>query len=40
MWAMQAQMQQMPAAPEPSDEQIKDAVWIVLVVPDAASRTR
>ena len=33
MWAMQAQMQQMPAAPEPSDEQIKDAIWIALVFP-------
>ncbi len=30
-WAMQAQMQQqMPSAPEPSDEEIKDAVWVVL----------
>lgn len=29
MWAMQAQMQRMPAAPEPSDEEIKDAIWIV-----------
>ena len=33
MWAMQAQMQQMPAAPEPSDEEIKDAVWIALAFP-------
>jgi hypothetical protein len=33
MWAMQAQMQQMPAPPEPSDEQIKDAVWIALAFP-------
>lgn len=33
MWAMQAQMQQMPAAPEPSDEEIKDAIWIVLAFP-------
>src|SRR3954468_12373762 len=33
MWAMQAQMQQQPAAPEPSDEQIKDAVWIALAFP-------
>jgi len=32
-YAMQAQMQGMPAAPEPSDEEIKDAVWIVLSVP-------
>ncbi|HEX4793995.1 MAG TPA: hypothetical protein VH370_09395 [Humisphaera sp.] len=30
-WQMQAQMrQQMPSAPEPSDEEIKDAVWVVL----------
>jgi len=29
-WAMQAQMQRMPSAPEPSDEEIKDAVWVVL----------
>lgn len=35
MWAMQAQMQQqqMPPAPEPSDEQIKDAIWVVLNIP-------
>jgi hypothetical protein len=33
MWAMQAQMQQMPTAPEPSDEQIKDAIWIVVTIP-------
>jgi hypothetical protein len=31
-WAMQAQMQRMPAAPEPSDEEIKDAVWVVIGV--------
>src|SRR5205814_381630 len=30
MWAMQAQMQQRFAPPEPSDEEIKDAVWIVI----------
>ena len=30
-WAQQAAMQQqMPSAPEPSDEEIKDAVWVVL----------
>jgi hypothetical protein len=30
-WAAQAQMQQqMPSAPEPSDEEIKDAIWVVL----------
>ena len=35
MWAMQqAQMQQqMPTDPEPSDEQIKDAIWVVLNIP-------
>src|SRR5205814_9935271 len=33
MWAMQAQMQQMPSPPEPTDEQVKDAVWIVLDFP-------
>ena len=30
MWAMQSQMRGMPGAPEPTDEQIKDAVWIVV----------
>jgi hypothetical protein len=29
-WAMQARMQQVPTPPEPSDEEIKDAVWVVL----------
>ncbi len=33
MWAMQSQMQGMPAAPEPSDAEIKDAVWVVLDFP-------
>jgi hypothetical protein len=33
MWAMQAQMQRMPTQPEPSDEEIKDAIWVVLDVP-------
>jgi hypothetical protein len=33
MWAMQSQMQQMPSEPEPSDEQIKDAIWIVMDFP-------
>jgi hypothetical protein len=33
MYAMQAQMQQQPAPPEPTDEQIKDAIWIVLAFP-------
>jgi len=32
-WAMQAQMRQQPAEPEPSDEDIKDAVWVVLSIP-------
>jgi hypothetical protein len=32
-WAMQAQMQGMPAAPEPSDEEIKDSIWVVLDMP-------
>jgi hypothetical protein len=35
MWAMQAQMQQMPTPPEPKDEEIKDAIWIVVNVPTA-----
>jgi hypothetical protein len=30
MWAMQAQMQQQPAPPDATDEQIKDAIWIVM----------
>jgi hypothetical protein len=36
MWAMQQQMQQqqMPSAPEPTDEQIKDAIWIVVNIPN------
>ena len=35
MWAMQARMQQMPpGAPEPTDEEMKDAVWVVLDFPD------
>jgi hypothetical protein len=29
-WAMQAQMRGMPVTPEPTDEQMKDAVWVVL----------
>ncbi len=33
MWAMQSQMQGMPAAPEPSDADVKDAIWIVLNMP-------
>jgi hypothetical protein len=30
MWAMQSQMRGMPGAPEPSDEEIKDAIWVVV----------
>lgn len=33
MWAMQAQMQRMPAPPEPSDDEIKDALWVVIAIP-------
>ncbi|HEY7115836.1 MAG TPA: Gldg family protein [Tepidisphaeraceae bacterium] len=33
MQAMQMQMQGMPLPPEPTDEQLKDAVWIVLITP-------
>ena len=29
-WAMQAQMRQMPAAPEPSWDEINDAIWIII----------
>jgi hypothetical protein len=37
-WAMQAQMRGgMPPEPEPSDEEIKDAIWIVLSVPSGQS---
>ena len=32
-WAMQAQMQQMPSPPEPSDDEIKDSIWVVLDMP-------
>jgi hypothetical protein len=32
-YAMQAQMQGQPAPPEPTDQEIKDAVWIVLNIP-------
>ncbi len=32
-WAARAQMQGMPAEPEPSDDDLKDAIWIVLSVP-------
>ncbi len=33
MWAAQAAMQQMPSGPEATDEQMKDAVWIVAAFP-------
>ena len=33
MYAMQAQMQQQPAEPEPTDDQIKDAIWVVINSP-------
>jgi hypothetical protein len=33
MWAMQAQMQRQFAPPEPPEEEIKDAVWVVLAIP-------
>lgn len=36
-WAMQSQMQGMPAAPEPTDEELKDAIWIVLNTPAGQS---
>jgi hypothetical protein len=37
MWEMQQQMQrqQMPSPPEPSEEQLKDAIWIVLAMQTA-----
>jgi hypothetical protein len=37
-WAMMAQMQQMPTEPEPSDEDIKDAVWVVVPTPSRPNR--
>jgi hypothetical protein len=33
MQAMQMQMQGMPHPPEPADDQLKDAVWVVIVSP-------
>ncbi|HEX8522803.1 MAG TPA: hypothetical protein VF669_11140 [Tepidisphaeraceae bacterium] len=33
MWAMQSQMSGQPPAPEATDEQLKDAIWIVLMFP-------
>jgi len=38
MWAMQAQMQRQFAPPEPTDEEIKDAIWIVLAMPSAPNQ--
>jgi len=35
-YAMQAQMQGQEAAPEPSDDDIKDAVWVVLSLPSGS----
>lgn len=32
-WAMQSQMRGMPADPDATDEQMKDAVWVVLNIP-------
>ncbi len=37
MWAMQSQAQGMPAAPEPSDADIQDATWVVLLLPNQSS---
>ena len=34
-YAVQAQMQGMPAEPEPTDEQMKDAVWVMLPIPQS-----
>jgi hypothetical protein len=33
MWAMQSQMSGQPSPPDATDEQLKDAVWIVLMFP-------
>ncbi len=38
-YAMQAQMQGMPPAPEPSDEELKNAIWVVLDLPAGDQRT-
>jgi len=37
-YAMQAQMQGMPASPEPTDEEMKDAVWVVLSLTPAMTQ--
>lgn len=38
MYAMQAQMQQMPSAPDATDEQMKDALWVVMAYPSSQQR--
>ncbi|MCS7035015.1 MAG: GldG family protein, partial [Phycisphaerae bacterium] len=35
-WAIQSQMRGMAAAPEPDEEQLKDAIWVVLAFPTQA----
>lgn len=35
MWAMQAQMRGQPAPQEPSDEELRDAIWIVVNSPNS-----
>ncbi|HEX2973717.1 MAG TPA: Gldg family protein [Tepidisphaeraceae bacterium] len=37
MFAMQSQMQGLPTPPEPTDEEMKNAVWIVLDIPAGRS---
>ncbi len=37
-YAMQAQMQQMPSAPDATDEQMKDALWVVMAFPASQQR--
>ena len=32
-WACRSETRQMPTAPEPTDDQIKDALWVVIDVP-------
>lgn len=41
MWAVQQQMQQrgMPPTPEPTDEEIKDAIWIAVSIPSGPTPT-
>lgn len=36
-WAMQSQMRGSPAEPEPSDEDLKKAIWVVLALPSQNS---